>query len=41
MEYFSRENNVRPKRITQAALDALGATAGRATSASCATRSSG
>ena len=23
MEYFSRENNVRPKRITQAALDAL------------------
>src|SRR6187455_2773031 len=24
MEYFSRENNVRPKRITQAALDALG-----------------
>jgi two-component system nitrogen regulation response regulator NtrX len=24
MEYFSRENNVRPKRISQAALDALG-----------------
>jgi len=24
MDYFSRENNVRPKRITQAALDALG-----------------
>jgi len=24
MEYFSRENNVRPKRITQAAMDALG-----------------
>src|SRR5437868_6927000 len=24
MEYFSRENNVRPKRITQAALEALG-----------------
>src|SRR3954469_17189006 len=24
MEYFSRENNVRPKRITPAALDALG-----------------
>src|SRR3954447_18673562 len=24
IEYFSRENNVRPKRITQAALDALG-----------------
>src|SRR5206468_6772926 len=23
MEYFSRENNVRPKRITQAALEAL------------------
>ena len=23
MDYFSRENNVRPKRITQAALDAL------------------
>ena len=24
MDYFSRENNVRPKRITQAALDTLG-----------------
>jgi two-component system, NtrC family, nitrogen regulation response regulator NtrX len=24
VDYFSRENNVRPKRITQAALDALG-----------------
>ena len=24
MEYFSRENNVRPKRMSQAALDALG-----------------
>ncbi len=24
MDYFSRENNVRPKRMTQAALDALG-----------------
>src|SRR5450830_575522 len=24
MDYFSRENNVRPKRITQAALDAMG-----------------
>ena len=38
---FSRENNLRPQRFTPAALEALQRTAGRATSASCATPSSG
>ena len=41
IELFSRENNARPRRITPAALEALQRYRGRATSASCGTRSSG